>query len=76
VIPPVEQLAWKKYCKWHDSFSHMTNKCNYFHQQTQSAMNDGRSTLGYGQQMKLDMNPFLVDMINWPFDLGIWTASK
>jgi hypothetical protein len=37
----VEQLVRKKYCKWHDSFSHMTNECNYFHRQIQSALNDG-----------------------------------
>jgi hypothetical protein len=36
VIPMVEQLARKKYCKWHDSFSHMTNECNYFCRQIQS----------------------------------------
>jgi hypothetical protein len=30
VIPAAEQLAWWKYFKWHDSFSHMTNECNYF----------------------------------------------
>jgi hypothetical protein len=31
VIPTAQQLAWKKYCKWHDSFSHTTNECIYFH---------------------------------------------
>jgi hypothetical protein len=29
VIPSANQLAKKKYYKWHDS-SHMTNECNYF----------------------------------------------
>jgi hypothetical protein len=46
VIPTAEQLAQKKYCKWYDSLSHTTNKCNYFHQQIQSALNDGHLTLG------------------------------
>jgi hypothetical protein len=31
VVPIVKQLDRKKYCKWHDSYSHMTNECNYFH---------------------------------------------
>ena len=30
VIPPVEELKKKKYCKWHNSFSHATNDCNVF----------------------------------------------
>jgi hypothetical protein len=30
VIPTTEQLAHIKYCKWHGSFSHTTNECNYF----------------------------------------------
>jgi hypothetical protein len=39
VISYVEQLTRRKYCKWHDSFSHTTNECNYFRQQIQSALN-------------------------------------
>jgi hypothetical protein len=30
VIPAAELIAKKKYCKWHNSYSHTTNKCNYF----------------------------------------------
>jgi hypothetical protein len=40
VIPIAGQLAKKKYCKWHDS-SHLTNECNYFYREVQSALNDG-----------------------------------
>jgi hypothetical protein len=65
VIPSADQLARKKYCKWHDSFSHTTNECNYFHRQIQSALNDGRLTLGDAHQMKLDTNPFPIDLINF-----------
>jgi hypothetical protein len=61
----VEHLACKKYCKWHDSFSHMTNECNYFRRQIQSALNDGHLTFGENSQMKLDVDPFPVDMINF-----------
>jgi hypothetical protein len=39
-IPTPENLTRKKYCKWHDSYSHMTNDCNYFYRQVQSALND------------------------------------
>ena len=28
VIPAPEQLGNKKYCKWHNSYSHKTNDCN------------------------------------------------
>jgi hypothetical protein len=65
VIPVAEQLAQRKYCKWHDSFSHTTNECNYFHQQIQSALNHGHLTLGDTQEMKLDVNPFPVDLIDF-----------
>jgi hypothetical protein len=41
-IPSLEIIGKRKYCKWHDLYSHTTNECNYFHQQVQSALNDGR----------------------------------
>jgi hypothetical protein len=65
VIPTAEQLARKKYCKWHNSFSHTTNECNYFGRQIQSALNDGRLTFGETPQMELDVDPFPMDMINF-----------
>jgi hypothetical protein len=30
VIPNTDILAKKAYCKWHDYYTHTTNKCNYF----------------------------------------------
>jgi hypothetical protein len=30
VIPSADILAKKIYCKWHDSYTHTTNECNYF----------------------------------------------
>jgi hypothetical protein len=51
-----------KYCKWHDTFSHNTNDYNYFHRQVQSALNDGRLTLGDEQKMRLDTDPFLANV--------------
>jgi hypothetical protein len=63
VVRSAEQLAKKKYCKWHNSYSHTTNECNYFCWQVQSALNDDQLTLGDGGKMKLDTNPVPVDMI-------------
>jgi hypothetical protein len=56
-----------KYCKWHGTFLHNTNDCNYFRRQVQSALNDGWLTLGDGNKMRLDANPFPVNvnMINF-----------
>jgi hypothetical protein len=48
VVPPPGQAIKGKYCKWHDTFSHNTNNCNYFRRQVQSALNDGQLTLGEG----------------------------
>jgi hypothetical protein len=64
VVPNADQLAKRKYCKWHDSYSHTTNECNYFHRQVQSALNDGHMTLGDSGKMKLDVDPFLVSLVN------------
>jgi hypothetical protein len=30
IKPNTDILAKKTYCKWHDSYTHTTNKCNYF----------------------------------------------
>jgi hypothetical protein len=43
----------------------MTNECNYFRRQIQSALNDGCLTLGDGQKMPLDVDSFPVYMINF-----------
>jgi hypothetical protein len=63
VIPNVDILAKKTYCKWHGSYTHTTNECNYFRRQVQSAINDDRLTLGDGGKMKLDMDLFPVVMV-------------
>ena len=41
VIPPLDELKRRAYCKWHDSSSHATNDCNVFRRQIQSAINEG-----------------------------------
>jgi hypothetical protein len=30
VMHTADVLAKQRYCKWHDSYSHSTNVCNYF----------------------------------------------
>jgi hypothetical protein len=62
-MPNVDILAKKAYCKWHDSYTHTTNECNYFWRQVQSAINNGRLTLGDGGKMKLDTDRFLIGMV-------------
>jgi hypothetical protein len=63
VIPSANILAKKTYCKWHDSYTHTTNECNYFRRQVQLAIKDGRLTLGDVDKMKLDTDPFPVSMV-------------
>jgi hypothetical protein len=37
-IPPIDELKRRDYCKWHNSFSHVTNDCNVFRRQVQSVI--------------------------------------
>jgi hypothetical protein len=63
VIPTADVFAKWRYCKWHNSYSHSTNECNYFYRQVQSAINDGRLTFGDRNKMKLDGDPFLMNVV-------------
>jgi hypothetical protein len=40
-IPSANILVKKTNCKWHDSYTHTTNECNYFWRQVQLVINDG-----------------------------------
>jgi hypothetical protein len=62
VIPSPEQLKKHAYCKWHNSYFHATNDGNVFHRQVQSAIKEGRLKFAESPQMKLDNNPFPVNM--------------
>ena len=55
VIPPLEELKWRAYCKFHNTFSHATNDCNVLQRRIQSTVNEGRIIV---PQMKVDQNPF------------------
>jgi hypothetical protein len=62
VIPSSEQLKKHAYCKWHNSYSHATKDCNVFCQQVQSVINEGRLKFAESPQMKLNKDPFSVNM--------------
>ena len=61
VIPPLEELKRRAYCKFQNSSSHAINVCNVFHRQVQSAINEGRLIF---PEMKIDKAPFLVHTID------------
>src|SRR6266540_4334599 len=54
-LPSFEELKWRAYCKFHNSFSYATNDCNVFQRQIQSAINDGRLSFA---DMQIDKQPF------------------
>jgi hypothetical protein len=55
IIPPVEELKWSIYCKWHGSFLRNTNDCVVFRRQIQSTINEGR--LRFQKEVKIDRPP-------------------
>jgi hypothetical protein len=57
---PLDELKRRAYNKWHNSFSHVTNDCNVFRRQIQSAVNEDRMSF---QEMQVDTQPFPVNMI-------------
>ena len=46
VISSLQDVGKQAYCKWHNSFDHSTKNCNMFRQKVQSAINDGRLSIG------------------------------
>lgn len=53
-----EQIKGKKYCKWHNAWSHMTNYCLVFRHVLQDAIESGRITFEDKNKMAVDENPF------------------
>ena len=54
-----------KYCKWDNATSHDTNECKVFHQQIQSAIEQGRLKFEAPKKpMKIDGHPFPTNMID------------
>jgi hypothetical protein len=66
VIPSPEQLKKHAYCKCHNSYSHATIDCNIFHQQVQSAINEGRlkfvESQNEARQRPIPMNMNMVEL--------------
>jgi hypothetical protein len=58
-VPLADELKRRAYCKRHNSFSLVTNDCNVFRRQIQSAINEGRLKL------QEDTEPFPVNMIDF-----------
>lgn len=54
VIPSVDELGKRKYCKRHNSGSHSTNKCKVFRQQIQLAIEQGK--IKFDDSKKADEN--------------------
>ena len=67
VIPPLEELKRRAYCKFHNSYSHATNDYNVFRRQVQSAMNEGRLIF---PEMKINKTPFPVHTNTNTIDLS------
>jgi hypothetical protein len=62
VIPLPEQLKKHVYCILHNSYSHVTNDCNIFRRQVQSAINEGRLKFTESLKIKLDKGSFPTNM--------------
>jgi hypothetical protein len=58
-VRPADELKCRAYCKWHNSFSHVTNDCNVFRRQIQSAINEGRL------KFQEDTEPFPMNVIDF-----------
>ena len=56
-VPTAQEINGRPYCKWHNSFTHVTNDCKELRRQIQIAIEQGR--LLFGQfAMKVDTQPF------------------
>ncbi|CAA3006187.1 Hypothetical predicted protein [Olea europaea subsp. europaea] len=57
-LPSPEQVKGKKYCKWHNAWSHLTNNCLVFRHVLQDAIESGRITFEDKKKIAVDENPF------------------
>lgn len=64
VLPSAEEIKKRRYCKWHNTYSHHTNECKIFIQQIQSAIEQGRIKFDEAKKpMKIEGHPFPVNMV-------------
>ena len=59
-VPPLEELKWRAYCKFYNTFSHATNDCNVLCRQIQSVINEGQLVI---PTIQVDQNSFPVHML-------------
>ena len=69
VIPPVEQMKGKLFCKFHNSWKHSTNNCVIFRDIVQDLIDQGKLKFPdmVAPTMKVDTDPFptaTVNMVN------------
>ncbi|XP_022897697.1 uncharacterized protein LOC111411394, partial [Olea europaea var. sylvestris] len=57
-LPNPEQIKGKKYYKWHNAWSHLTNNCLIFRHVLQDAIESGRITFDDKKKMAVDEDPF------------------
>ncbi|XP_022850730.1 uncharacterized protein LOC111372592, partial [Olea europaea var. sylvestris] len=57
-LPSPEQVKGKKYCKWHNAWSHLTNNCLVFRHVLQDVIESGQITFEDKRKMAVDENPF------------------
>ncbi|KAL2512624.1 putative retroelement [Abeliophyllum distichum] len=74
-LPNPEQIKDKKYCKWHNAWSHTTNSCLVFRHVLQDAIESRRITFEAKKKMAVDENPFPrplgINMITTGFKSGL-----
>ncbi|OMO89508.1 Retrotransposon gag protein [Corchorus capsularis] len=74
VIPPQEEIKDKKYCKYHDSWTHSTNDCTVFQNVVQEKIERGflKFPEAPKKEMQVDKDPYPASIhmvsINFPKD--------
>ena len=82
VIPSVEELKGKKYCKIHNATNHNTNECRIFCFHIQKAIEQGKIKFGPTKKptMDIDKHPFSgVHMVEFQLAKGkmkVLTSAK
>jgi hypothetical protein len=61
IIPPLDELKRRYYCKQHNSYSHTTNDYNIFCRWIQSIINEEQLSL---KEMQIDINYFPTNTID------------
>lgn len=78
VFPSAEEIKKRRYCKWHNTYSHHTNECKIFRQQIQSTIEQGRIKFDEAKKpMKIEGHPYPVNMVRADrADSGAYRTNK